>query len=473
MFLVVADVQKEKAWYVFVQDILLKHPNWRKKRSVTIYLPLENDLAETTKFIEAYKEAKRWIQKQNPLTLKDAHDAELAKLIALDSRCDFNITINDGNQQVAVRPREPLPVQMEFKGTDIAEKIQRLEVGEEVLFAPGECKIEGSKLFEDIYLQGGKLRFQTDRPANLELILRDEDGKELAVLRDIRGNISRSMKTANYAGRLPNSPFKLTIGPFTEGAECRSNFTLHFAEWEGQPFSKLAYFNQLLDFFSATAKAHTSEAHWLIDGNSLYRLRSDTLPREMFSDPTDAILFFDKARKVLHKFGIDPIYSHSMMTDQFIDDVEEAYALFYEGKWVQPMKGFTVSMEVSADAKVNLLGKEPQDFHMVYQSDYSILDHVSSIGQVVDDYTSMLCEVESKNDKWVKLLLRPTENSRRILRIDNSENPLGNRMLRGEGEFTRMKTVGGSANGHCSDHHIDLDSTDSSVDRLSPQQAGE
>jgi len=53
VFLVVVDVNAKRGWYHFLQPGLEADQSWRKQKSVTIYLPASNDLADTPKLRRA------------------------------------------------------------------------------------------------------------------------------------------------------------------------------------------------------------------------------------------------------------------------------------------------------------------------------------------------------------------------------------------------------------------------------------
>src|SRR5262249_21215647 len=59
VFLVVVDVNQPRCWFHFLQPDLERDRSWRKQKTVTVYLPADNDLADSAKLLQSAKAANR------------------------------------------------------------------------------------------------------------------------------------------------------------------------------------------------------------------------------------------------------------------------------------------------------------------------------------------------------------------------------------------------------------------------------
>lgn len=96
MFLVVVDVGKKKAYWHFLQPDLQTDQSWRKKKSITIHVPVSNDLSDTPKFEEAILAAKRTMRLLHPESVHDSIAAHRKRVQDTDPRFDLLVTAVNG-----------------------------------------------------------------------------------------------------------------------------------------------------------------------------------------------------------------------------------------------------------------------------------------------------------------------------------------------------------------------------------------
>src|SRR5579883_1433592 len=72
VFLVVVDVTTKQGWWLFIQPILDADQSWRKRKTVTIKIPVANVLADTGGFRKAVEEAKKWMRLRHPESIHEA-----------------------------------------------------------------------------------------------------------------------------------------------------------------------------------------------------------------------------------------------------------------------------------------------------------------------------------------------------------------------------------------------------------------
>ncbi|HEY2894777.1 MAG TPA: hypothetical protein VGJ16_11205, partial [Pirellulales bacterium] len=160
------------------------------------------------------------------------------------------------------------------------------------------------------------------------------------------------------------------------------------------------------------------------DGNSVATLKTGELPSEIWKAMADFFGFVDKARKVCMRLGIDPPFSDVMWSgDQFYQDVEQAYVLFFQGEWRQSA---SARYFVLTDDRESELPdpKQLQTVTLLEETTFSILDHLIPIGKSTSQFIAMTVEQKPHADESkVELHFTGTENSLHVMRLAD-DNPL-------------------------------------------------
>ena len=92
VFLVVADLNTETCWYVFLQPLLRKDQSYLHKRGITIRVPLANSVGNHTEFLKDIQEAKSWLNARHPSSIADAIKAKEAEIEDIDPRFSPTVT---------------------------------------------------------------------------------------------------------------------------------------------------------------------------------------------------------------------------------------------------------------------------------------------------------------------------------------------------------------------------------------------
>ncbi|MEX2112161.1 MAG: DUF4365 domain-containing protein, partial [Pirellulales bacterium] len=212
VFLVLCLNSTERLYYVFVQPFLEQKQGWREQKSVAIHLPIANELSDLVSFELSVAEAKEWMRRKRPTSLKDAHDAAVERLKNIEPRCDYKVSFKEnGHPQFYLIPLEDIPIKMRIVGKD---NIDRFSKGELVHFKPGEVSLDGTALFDDIKATGAGIQAQHRRKCDLEMELIGSAGKSLGTLRDIRGEWRGGLTQTTFYGSLRRSPYTIESGPF-------------------------------------------------------------------------------------------------------------------------------------------------------------------------------------------------------------------------------------------------------------------
>jgi hypothetical protein len=223
------------------------------------------------------------------------------------------------------------PAVIEKKVTDL------LDRGVEVTFQPGEILVIGSKLFEAIEHVGCSLQSGINLPGTLTLICQNLEGKELARLSDVPGQFTGGLKEIWFDGGLVNSSFTSKLGPIGPAMGGSLQLNLNFHRWNGQNLLQLAYFDRLFQFFHTLPISAGIVVECEHDGNRVFSHRL-ALPDHSFSDRFVRLFEnLSKARKVAHRFNINPLWTNKKYNRETQQTVDQLHAVFFEDGWSEPM----------------------------------------------------------------------------------------------------------------------------------------
>jgi Domain of unknown function (DUF4365) len=225
VFLVLVNVTTNDACWLFLQKEIAKSispANLRRKGSISLKVPAENNLIESDHFEKAVQEAHAYMQKIAPaIKLRKRHLEEL------DPRLDVGINFVDGQEQLTLIPKEPLEFCLKVKNdarSRVSSKLKRMiEFGEEVTIPKKSVQMVGSPLFEEINAaaKDGPLRMRWGCERGIQFSLREpENGNFVPIT--LPGVARLGTKMITFETNAPNSPLSLrvTVDPTEEG-KCR------------------------------------------------------------------------------------------------------------------------------------------------------------------------------------------------------------------------------------------------------------
>jgi hypothetical protein len=80
VFLVIVDINKKVGWWLFLQPVLQANQNWRHNKSISVRLPVENELINSKRLEDAVLAAKKWMRLQYPTSIEESILAHKQKL---------------------------------------------------------------------------------------------------------------------------------------------------------------------------------------------------------------------------------------------------------------------------------------------------------------------------------------------------------------------------------------------------------
>ena len=151
VFLVLVDVNAKQGWYHFLQPALEANQSWRKQKSVTIYLPAANDLADA-QAASGRREFQANDRGDHPESIEDAVAAHKRRCASSTDVFDCELCWSTRSQCSSCARLSRFLGKIEFKRRRrrVKAKISEfLDKGSLVKFKPGEVKITGLPLLAD------------------------------------------------------------------------------------------------------------------------------------------------------------------------------------------------------------------------------------------------------------------------------------------------------------------------------------
>lgn len=399
VFLFVVDINKKKGWWLFLQPVLDSDQSWKRKRNITVSLPAVNDIADTAKLRKAIEEAKRWMRLRHPLSIHDSVVAHKERIIAADPRFDVNVSLVNDHPMFTLLAKEDVPLKFTFAGDrdEMSKKVSDLlDKGVLVTFQPGEVKVTGSKLFDPIEHEGCAIQASVDLASTLTLTCYDAQGRQLACLNDVPGQLSGGRKELWFNGTLVNSPLSIELGPLSLGVGGSLQVNLNLRRWNDQRLLQLAFFNRLDAFFQALPESSSTTIECRTDGNCVF---STTLPLQSqpFALPLASYFrILSKARAVAQRFNVNPNWSDRIFDESTQEAVEQLHAIFFGDGWSQPMPRVRLTANcIRKSFRFDLVKqtKTPERVQLNAAFRYKLFGETIEVGRLVQAYTGMSVEI--------------------------------------------------------------------------------
>jgi hypothetical protein len=351
-------------------------PKWRNQTKVTVKLPTSNRIANTEKLTQAVVEAHRKMRLLHPAALRDVIDARRERLRSIDPRFDLKLALDpSGKPVMQLYPLQEVSLTMHVLGgkQSLSKLTDLFDKGAVVEFEPGEIRVSGSRVFEQVEFLGGTLSAGQSSPGTVTLIARNTDGSEQARLGEIPGNFTGGKKELWFNGELKNSPLTIRLGPIAKEVGGLTNVTLSLTKWDGQKLRHLAYFDRLFSFFTNAASYGHLDVLLEINGNSAGFIPTKSLDVDRFLPVCDMLVFIQKARKVAEYFGLDPLWRATPITTQQEEDIEELYDILFDGGRSEATPDSVITF--TADDSQLKMSETPTMIQFIGKWTYDILSH--------------------------------------------------------------------------------------------------
>jgi hypothetical protein len=415
VFLVVVDVAKKKGWWLFLQEALAADELWRSQASVTLSLPVANDICDAKLLRQAVEEAKKWMRVRHPESIHDIVIAHKELIRRTDPRFDVEVSLKNDQPNFTLLPKEAVHLQLEFRGRPdaIREKVNRLfDKGALVAFEAGEVRITGSKLFERTEHVGCAMQIAARLEATQNIISADENGTELSRLNGIPGRFAGGQKEFWFEGELAASPLTIKFGPVAPDVGGCFNIKMDPRRWDGQRLLQLAYFDRIRHFFAALPMAASIKAECEDHGNVVFSAAM-SLRDLPFAAPFARYLdTLAKGRRVCSRLNKNPIWTVREFNRDAQESFEELDAILFGVGLSKPMPNLRLTMSCLRKTLSPLLqtGKVGHS-RIVSDVFYTFMGEKVGVGRLVHDFKDVLTELKGETPESRKLRSRAKEKS--------------------------------------------------------------
>lgn len=347
VFLVVVDVTKKVAYWVFVQAYLrdqVKSAAWRKKGSVLVRIPTENKLTDTDSLRKAVEEARDYMAALHPAALKNSLAAQRRRIESLDPRFAVSIDIINNQEHYRVNAKEPVEITVTLKGKpkELSSKIENLiGKGLPTSFGPDEIEVTGSPLFTESLKAGGILYSAAKLDSTLSLTAVDASGRPISALDNINGTLTGGEQECRFEGGMADSPLIIHITAQREGGSGPIRLRFDARKWMGQPLLYLAYFDQLSVFFEGVRTSSSIDLKCLLRGNVLFSGRIRDKDLALFKGIAWFVSILAKARSIATKLSISPTLNEKIDHDK-AEEIEILHQLLTEGEFRKKLPGVRI-----------------------------------------------------------------------------------------------------------------------------------
>jgi hypothetical protein len=368
VFLIVVDTSSKEARYLFVQEYAsngLLSRTWQKQKSVTLYIPEQNDLRDQGRFRADLNASLRYMNDRYPgsvpAAIRHAEDAYREMDPRLDVRCE----IKDGKPVFHFLARGD--VQPHFKinasGHDGPARVDRLiKTGLPTEFARDEITFVDSPVL-DREMPAGPLTVQWGKTREMffSLICVDSAGQETARLDGMRGKLTAGGEVYHFRAEMPSGPLTVQADNLAYSSS-PANLSMSFAisRWDGMPIRDLPGLDQLVGVFRSHTGSRFQFQIVLLDSGQTMRFDLHDFHREVLDGVVETLEDVRKLREIATIAGVEPRFK-AALTPELLKDARRVHAILTEGKLVTPKAKVRVSMRVPRMHVEQVLRNEKAD----------------------------------------------------------------------------------------------------------------
>ena len=367
VFIILADVNMEKGYWLFIQKWLkeeAKNRDWRRNKKITIKIPISNSLLYNKKFYDAIIYSERYMRELWPSSIQSAVGHERNSLQKLDPRIHVDISFSGEKTTYNLIAKEDFSFNIKTKySKEIKDSFEELiNSGKSMSIDRSEVlESTGSPLLESILdkSQNGKFIISPAKRIKTNLILAtvDSQNNEKSILYGIDGYFFHGQKKVCFEGGLKESPLKVNFNfafpPPFENNQLKVNLDFNTYPWEYLQILNLPYYNKILDFIESIVEGDRVRIICEIQGNQLFdSISSSSLGSGFMASTLRHLRFLKKIRRLSIKVGINPKYPKDyIFSEQEIDNILFLDKLITSGEYRQCGEGIRFKFLFKHDDK--------------------------------------------------------------------------------------------------------------------------
>jgi len=368
VFLIVVDTSSKDARYLFVQAYAsgaLLSPTWQKQKSVTLYIPEQNDLRDQVRFRADLDASLRYMNDRYPGSIPAAIRHAEDTYRKMDPRLDVRCEVKDGKPVFHFLAREDaqLFLKINASGHDGPARLDRLiKAGLPTQFARDEVTFVDSPVL-DGEMPTGPLTVQWGKTRDIffSLICLDSAGQETARLDGMRGKLTTGGEVYHFRAEMPSGPLTVQADNLAySSSPAKLSMSFAISRWDGIPIRHLPGLDQLVDVFISHTGSKFQFQIVLLDSGQTMRFDLHDFSPTVLGGIVEALEDVRKLREIASIAGVEPRFK-AALTPELLEDARRVHAILTEGKLVTPRAKVRVSMRLPRMHVEQLLRNEKAD----------------------------------------------------------------------------------------------------------------
>lgn len=400
VFLVVADVDEKRAYWLFAQQYLREHAGTAQlesKNTLTVTLDVRDCFSDISRFKEAVRNAETYMRELYPGSVIAAVDKRRQSLQRLDPNIGVSVSVQYGREVLQLYPSTPLSFTFVSREIETRERFHSMVRQGDVFLADMELlgPLDSPLMRELMPVGRYRLRFEPEsRPGSVQLRW-GQDPRLLHIDGFWRGGID----TMRFNGSLPRCPLSVEITVDRGANENDFNISvstpLQLDEWEGQPVSQLSWFDELRGLVSTLATEQEVALTYFIEGTRVGCGGLTATNSEININIHRELDWLERVRFSANHYGVNPpLPKPTGITYQTERELDALWALTRGDSFQDEISGATFGCSVDSEGPLPPHWKSGESqvhgtMKIIGTAPFSLFGHVIEIPNVENIMTDV------------------------------------------------------------------------------------
>lgn len=384
IFMALVDTNLGAAYWLFAQKYLREQASQAdldNQNSLTLRFEADDSFSDLERFRNILEEADRYLRELFPGSPAAAISARERALNSLDPDIGVKLSFQDGYEVLKLSSETPLSLGFRTLKSEGPEAFQALVDHGETFKAEVEIIPPDSPLFQEL-MPGGKglIHFEPDpREGCVQIAC----GPDPVMIAQLNGKWRAGAKSARFEGHLHQSPLSVEMRIDDLSGAPRTSFDtpVRLGEWQGQSFSRLAWFDHVHAFVDTLADGRQFRVDYLLEGTPLGGFVATADKNQSTARLKNAVDWLAKCRFVANHYGVDAILPnfgeityaqqrdvevlHALATGDFVEDSIAGLPFGFSGSaqmalpenWQSSTEPITGTLKLIGAGQINFFGQ--------------------------------------------------------------------------------------------------------------------
>jgi hypothetical protein len=428
IFVVVADIQQQRAYWLFAQRYLREQVGSARldsQNTLTLAFLLENCLTDRARFERALNDAHIYMRDLYPGSVAAAARHRRDALQQLDPGVRVDVSLQKGVEVLHLHPTRPVSFTFGSRKEHAARGFELLNTHGEPFDSEMELvEAPDSKLFSEL-MPLGRYRVVLEPPSRDGTVQLSWQSTERELLQ-LEGTWRGGTHAAQFAGFLPRAPLGVELS--IERGESDDDIRIGVATplrlnlWVGQIVSELAWFPQIHSFFAALCSGADVAVTYFCQGEKVgHGLLASTT--EAGSKTLGFLDWLHRVRWLAQHYNarlaMPPLASITYDSER---QVHALWALTTGAAFVEEMPEATFSFSAEGGAILPARWSEPAtelvgSVSISGGSTFNLLGHPIELSDVENIFTAVqIASIEHMSDSSRRITFRGRDNARWVRR---------------------------------------------------------